>query len=174
MGDFCGDSKWPADRCHVGAEFAAAPGSCLTRWAQKQVSHAQVGENWIPLFPVLVLFWCVGGRVLPIQWTGERDRGRKRGPERDERINIEWRLSPHEVSCSCLWQTAKLHQRQLWNETFHLVYISLVITHENHHHRCLSCDSWCYRHAAASHTPPTPSERWKTSLHLYYFHGAVH
>lgn len=24
--------------------------------AQKQVSHAQVGENWIPLFPVLVLF----------------------------------------------------------------------------------------------------------------------
>lgn len=24
--------------------------------AQKQVSHAQVGESWIPLFPVLVLF----------------------------------------------------------------------------------------------------------------------
>lgn len=56
MGDLCGGSKCPADRCHVGAEFAAALGSCLTRWAQKQVSHAQVGENWIPLFPVLVLF----------------------------------------------------------------------------------------------------------------------
>lgn len=28
---------------------------------EKQVSHPQVGENRTALFPVLVLFWCVGG-----------------------------------------------------------------------------------------------------------------
>lgn len=40
------------------------------------------------------------------------------------------------------------------NETFHLVYIFLVIIRENHHHHCLSCDPRCYLYAAALHTPP--------------------
>lgn len=42
----------------------------------------------------------------------------------------------------------------LWNETFHLVYIFLVIIRENPHHCFLSCDPRCYLHAATLHTPP--------------------
>lgn len=50
----------------------------------KQVSHPQVGENRTALFPVLVLFWHVGGRgVMRVTYSVserdgqiERERGR--------------------------------------------------------------------------------------------------
>lgn len=51
------------------------------------VSHPQVGEDRTALFPVLVLFWCVGGsrvRGLPTQWEMDRKREREREKWKDK------------------------------------------------------------------------------------------
>lgn len=49
---------------------------CGVLFALKNVSHPQVGENRTALFPVLVLFWCVGGRgVIRVTYSMSKRDG---------------------------------------------------------------------------------------------------
>lgn len=146
------------DCFHAGAEFALSSVLCLTRWWNMCLETGSSCTGWWELDTTLSCssIVLIRGRVsvtYSVNWID--------GWKKKEWTKEQWRdkyrvvfifVRGNLVSAVAFNRLQKI----LWNETFHLVYILLLITHENRR-GCLSSDSQCYFYAAALPPPPPPT-----------------